>query len=34
MLALEISASIADHRLVIKNAALPANAERARVIVL
>lgn len=34
MLALETTASIDDHRLVIQNAALPAHAERARVIVL
>lgn len=34
MLALETTASIADHRLVIQDAALPAHAERARVIVL
>jgi len=34
MLALETTASIADHRLVIQDAALPAHAEFARVIVL
>lgn len=34
MLALETTASIADHRLVIEDAALPAHAERARVIIL
>lgn len=34
MLALETTASIADHRLVIQDAALPAHAERARVIIL
>lgn len=34
MLALETIASITDHRLVIQNDALPAHAERARVIVL
>ncbi|MBI3523718.1 MAG: hypothetical protein HY066_04205 [Betaproteobacteria bacterium] len=34
MLALETTASIADHRLVIQDAALPAHAEHARVIVL
>ncbi len=34
MLALETTAPIADHRLVIQDAALPAHAERARVIVM
>ena len=34
MLALETTASIEDHRLVIQDAALPAHAENARVIVL
>ena len=34
MLALETTAFIADHRLVIQDAALPAHAECARVIVL
>ncbi len=34
MLALETTASIDDHRLVIEDAALPAHAENARVIVL
>lgn len=34
MLALETTASIEDHRLVIQDAALPAHAESARVIVL
>ena len=34
MPALETTVSIADHRLVIHDAALPAHAERARVIVL
>jgi hypothetical protein len=34
MLALETTASITDHRLVIQNDALPAHADRARVIVL
>ena len=34
MLALETTASIDDHRLVIQNAALPAHAENARVIVM
>jgi len=34
MLALEMTASIADHRLVIQDAALPAHAEHARVIVM
>ena len=34
MLALETTASIANHRLVIQNAALPAHAEGARVIVM
>ena len=34
MLALETTVSIADHRLVIQDAALPAHAENARVIVL
>jgi len=34
MLALETTASIADHRLVIQDAALPAHAERARVIIM
>ncbi|MDP2830057.1 MAG: hypothetical protein Q8O37_15805 [Sulfuricellaceae bacterium] len=34
MLALETTASIADHRLVIQDAALPAHAEHARVIIL
>jgi len=33
-MALETTASIADHRLVIQDAALPAHAERARVIVM
>jgi len=32
MLALETTASIADHRLVIQDAALPAHAERARIV--
>ncbi len=34
MLVLETTATIADHRLVIQDAALPAHAERARVIIL
>ena len=34
MLALETTASIDGHRLVIQDAALPAHAERARVIVM
>ena len=34
MLAFETTASIVDHRLVIQDAALPAHAERVRVIVL
>lgn len=34
MLALETTATIADHRLVIQDAALPDRAERARVIVM
>ena len=34
MLALETTASIFDHRLVIQDEALPAHAERARVIIL
>lgn len=34
MLALETTASIEDHRLVVQDAALPAHAERARVIVM
>ncbi|MFA7239984.1 MAG: hypothetical protein WC091_07710 [Sulfuricellaceae bacterium] len=34
MLALETTASIADHRLVIQDAALPVHAARARVIIL
>lgn len=34
MLALETTVSIDDHRLVIQDAALPAHAERARVIVM
>lgn len=34
MLAIETTASIADHRLVIQDAALPAHAERACVIVM
>jgi len=34
MLALETTATIADHRLVIQDAALPAHAEHARVIVM
>jgi len=34
MLALETTASIADHCIVIQDAALPAHAERARVIVM
>lgn len=34
MLALEAIASIKDHRLVIQDDALPAHADRARVIVL
>ncbi len=34
MLALETTASIANHRLVIQDSALPDHAERARVIVL
>ena len=34
MLALETTASIADHRLVIQDVALPAHAERARVFIL
>lgn len=34
MLALETTASIDDHRLVIQDAALPAHAERAHVIIL
>jgi hypothetical protein len=34
MLALETTASIDDHRLVIQDAALPAHAEHARVIVM
>jgi hypothetical protein len=34
MQALETTASILDHRLVVENAVLPLRAERARVIVL
>jgi hypothetical protein len=34
MLALETTASIDDHRLVIQDAALPAHVEHARVIVM
>lgn len=34
MQALEITAAISNHRLVIEDAALPLNAEQARVIVL
>lgn len=34
MLALETTASISDHRLVIQDEALPAHADHARVIVL
>ena len=34
MLALETTASIDDHRLVIEDSALPAHADHARVIVL
>jgi hypothetical protein len=34
MLALETTASIDDHRLIIEDAALPAHADHARVIVL
>jgi hypothetical protein len=34
MLAIEMTASIADHRLVLQDAALPAHVERARVIVM
>jgi len=34
MLALETTASIADHRLVIQDVALPAHAAHARVIIL
>ncbi len=34
MLAIETTASIDDHRLVIQDAALPAHAEHARVIVM
>jgi hypothetical protein len=34
MLALETTASIDDHRLVIQDAALPNHAERARVIIM
>ncbi|MDO8891726.1 MAG: hypothetical protein Q8N54_14200 [Sulfurimicrobium sp.] len=34
MLALETTASIDGHRIVIQDAALPAHAERARVIVM
>ena len=34
MLALETTASITDHRVVIQDAALPAHADHARVIVL
>lgn len=34
MLALETTASIEDHRLVIQEAALPVHAENARVIVM
>lgn len=34
MLALETTASIDDHRLVIQDSALPAHADHARVIVL
>jgi hypothetical protein len=34
MLALETTAKIDDHRLVVQSSALPAHAERARVIVM
>jgi len=34
MLAIETTASIADHRLAIQDAALSAHAERARVIIM
>lgn len=34
MLALEMTVPIANHRLVVEDAALPDNAERARVIVM
>jgi hypothetical protein len=34
MLALEMTVPIANHRLVVQDDALPANAERARVIVM
>ena len=34
MLAIETAASIVDHRLAIQDAALPAHAEHARVIVI